>query len=354
MRVIQVIDTLEAGGAERMAINLANSLAGHVEVSYLCSTRREGILKKELKKEVKYLFLNKKSSIDFSAFRKFKNFVLENKIDIIHAHSTSYFLCSLIKWYLGNKVKLVWHDHYGNSEFLNSRPKISLTFFSKYFNGILSVNGKLANWAKENLHIKLIQVVRNFIENDSEIRSKTEKLKGNSGDFKLICVANLRPQKDHMNLLKAFEMLDEEHVSLHLIGKDFEDDHSAKIFNFIEHSEKKHNIFYYGAREYIINYLNQADAGIISSISEGLPLALLEYGLAGLPVICTEVGECPNVLGSYGTLVPPGNPVKLSEAIKNQIAKKDFIGPVRFQEKVKIEHTAKSVLPKVLDFYRSI
>ena len=48
MRIVQLIDSLEAGGAERMAVNLANGLAKQVEFSGLISTRKEGLFKHTL------------------------------------------------------------------------------------------------------------------------------------------------------------------------------------------------------------------------------------------------------------------------------------------------------------------
>lgn len=60
MRILQIIDSLDAGGAERMAVQIANELqiAGHE--SHLCATRREGLLKKTINSEVGYLFIEKK------------------------------------------------------------------------------------------------------------------------------------------------------------------------------------------------------------------------------------------------------------------------------------------------------
>ena len=56
---------------------------------------------------------------------------------------------------------------------------------------------------------------------------------------------------------------------------------------------------------------------MLSSASEGLPLALIEYGMAGLPVVATEVGQCSEVLdhGRAGILVAPGSAQLLSEAL---------------------------------------
>lgn len=47
MRIIQLIDSLEAGGAERMAVNFANGLASKADFSGLVCTRKEGLLKNQ-------------------------------------------------------------------------------------------------------------------------------------------------------------------------------------------------------------------------------------------------------------------------------------------------------------------
>ena len=62
MRVLQLIDSLDAGGAERMAVTIANSLAETGVASYLCSTRHEGLLKASLLPSVNYFFLQNKHS----------------------------------------------------------------------------------------------------------------------------------------------------------------------------------------------------------------------------------------------------------------------------------------------------
>ena len=57
MRIIQIIDSLAIGGAEKMAVSFANSLSSRMEFSGLVVTRREGNLKNTIKKEVDYFFL---------------------------------------------------------------------------------------------------------------------------------------------------------------------------------------------------------------------------------------------------------------------------------------------------------
>ena len=57
MRIVQIIDSLDVGGAEKMAINYANALAETIEFSGIVATRKEGNLKLQIHSKVHYLFL---------------------------------------------------------------------------------------------------------------------------------------------------------------------------------------------------------------------------------------------------------------------------------------------------------
>ena len=89
MRIVQIIDSLEIGGAEKMAINYSNALASRVEFSGLVATRAEGNLKSQINQAVSYLFLEKKSTIDFGAVFRLKKYCKENKVDFLQPHSSS-------------------------------------------------------------------------------------------------------------------------------------------------------------------------------------------------------------------------------------------------------------------------
>src|SRR5690606_29437992 len=49
----------------------------------------------------------------------------------------------------------------------------------------------------------------------------------------------------------------------------------------------------------------------------GFPMTLLEYGMAGLPTVATQVGQCSEVLdgGRAGILISPESPTQLANAI---------------------------------------
>ena len=296
IRILQLIDSLEAGGAERMAVSYANALNRNVGFGALVTTRTEGPLKNQLDKNVVYGFLNRKSTFDFKSLFLLRRFVVQNKITHLHAHSSSVFFGVLLK-FLRPQVQLIWHDHYGKSEMLDLRPTFALQMASWFVSRIISVNQSLQFWAKKKLFCKKIIYLPNFTNfslNDSE---GTTFLKGKQGK-RIICLANLRPQKNHQMLLQVAKSLQFSHPewTFHLIGKDFEDTYSETLKEKIITLGLSASVFIYGSKADIPFILKQADIGILTSDSEGLPVAILEYGYCQLPVISTSVGEIPNVM----------------------------------------------------------
>ncbi|WP_452602287.1 glycosyltransferase [Pontimicrobium sp. MEBiC06410] len=355
MRVLQLIDSLHTGGAERVAVNIANALAPQIDKSYLCATRDEGLLKASLLKTVKYLFLNKQKTIDIKAIKTLNTFIKEENIEIIHAHSSSFFLATIIKL-LNKKVKIVWHDHYGNSEFLESRSSKVLKKCSRYFSCILSVNRQLETWSRNNLKCKNVSYLPNFATKSNI--TPTTTLKGTLGK-RIIHLANLRAQKDHITLFEAFKIIVKKHPewTLHCVGKDFKDDYSEAIKAKLLELKIEENVFVYGSKPDVSNILKQATIGVLSSKSEGLPIALLEYGLANLPVLATKVGECENVVinNKNGLLINSENPKELSQAlllyIENEKLRSKYA--VAFAQCIENNYSAKTQTITLLKKYKA-
>jgi len=355
MKVLQLIDSLEAGGAERIAVTYANSLSKHIS-SYLCTTRVEGVLLKTIEKDVGYFFLKKKNAIDIKAVFLLKKFIKDNQITIIHAHSSSFFLAGLMK-ILNHKLKVIWHDHYGDSENLNKRPYTALKVMSFLFSTIIAVNTNLKKWAINNLHCNKVVYFSNFVS-DSVDSKKETYLKGEEGK-RIVCLANLRAQKDHINLLNTFLKIKKEHPTwtLHLVGKNFNDDYSVSIFEFIEANNLKDNVFVYGTCSDVNHILSQCSIGVLSSKSEGLPVALLEYGYAGLPVVVTNVGECEKVIEheTNGLLVTSEDSISLYNGIHKLIInqKLSYKLAKEFKHHITKNYTASSLINRVLKMYQS-
>lgn len=337
-----------------MSVNIANALSKRGVESHICVTRLEGSLKQKLFSDVGYIFLDKKSIFDFKAICKLKSYIKKNKIEIIHAHSTSYFIAFLVKL-LYPKVKIIWHDHYGESEHLGNRKTVPLNYISSCFKAIISVNEKLVWWANKYLKTKKVVCLSNFAAFENEIIEKTY-LSGNTGK-RIVCLANLRAQKDHLNLLKAFEIVNSKYHewTLHLVGADFNDEYSEKIKNFIKSNNLGNHVFLYGSCSDTEFILKQSTIGVLSSNSEGLPVSLLEYGLCTLPVVVTNVGDCNKVIDNQnnGLIIEPNSSIELANAIEYLIVHEDKrikFGKNLFQT-VKSKYSELNYITNLLNLY---
>lgn len=321
LKVVQIIDSLAIGGAEVIATNTANLLANKDNFeSFLVVSRAEGKLKQTVSKKVNYIFLNRKSTLDVKAIFLLRKIITDNKIDIIHAHSSSYFIAVLIK-ITYPKVQIVWHDYFGRS--LNERNPFPLNVASLFFKSIVTVNDNLKKWNKQNLFTKNIYKINNFATFNNSVPQT--KLQGISNK-RIVCVAGFREQKDHLNLLQAFNKIKYEFPewSLHFIGKDYQNEYSKKIKYFIKENNLIERVFIYGACIDIEHILSQATIGVLSSKSEGLPVALIEYGLAKLPVLVTNVGDCNQVVKLDEGLVPPKDFNKFANGLYKLIKSQDL------------------------------
>lgn len=353
MRVIQIIDSLDAGGAERMAVNYANALGSAIEFSGLVITRKEGALMNQIDKNVSYLFLNKKRAIDLGALFRLRSFIIQNKVEFVHAHSTSFFIAFLLKLVYPS-VRLIWHDHYGDSEFLSKRPENALKMVMPFFSGIIAVNQTLKIWAEQSLKFSNVIYLPNFPSEEKEILEHTI-LNGTEGK-RIVSLANLREQKDHFLLLDVAQKLKISHPewTFHLVGKDFGDGYSQQIKNRIVKFYLEKNVFLYGTKPDIKNILAQSDIGILTSQSEGLPVAILEYGWYKKPVVVTTVGEISSLIqdGINGFLVNCQNRQafynKLVQLIEKDNLRLDF--GAALHKTILLNYSEESVIKKYLNW----
>lgn len=320
MRVLQIIDSLDAGGAERMAINFANGLTGKIEFSGIVATRKEGILKNELDNNVKYFYLNKKKSLDFKAIKILKKIITQHNIDILHAHGTSFLTVFFLK-IARPKIKIIYQEHYGKRTKQSKFKNVPLVFCLLFFNQILVVNNELKDWFVK-IGFKKTIFLSNFATFTKNDVAKT-KLLGQNGK-RIVCLANLKNPKNHSTLLRAFQTLhlQGENWSLHFVGKIFNDDYSKKIYEFLDEFQLNDYVHLYNTQSDIKNILSQATIGILCSTDEGFPVTLLEYGLAKISVICSNVGFCNQIIinKQTGLLFESNNVEDLALNLKNLVS----------------------------------
>lgn len=314
--VMHLIDTLEVGGAEQMAMSLANLLPRDQFEPHLCTTRHEGPLAAAVGPDVGRLRLARVRRFDAGALARLVRYVRRHDIQLLHAHSTAVFTAAAASVFAPWPA-VVWHDHFGRD--IGQRRPWPYRPLASRIAGVIAVSSLLADWASAALGVpaERIRYIPNFVVPPSG-GTAVPTLPGVPG-FRIVCVANWREQKDHATLLEAFALVMRRAPAAHLllVGTESQDAYGERIRQDISRLGLQAHVTRLGYRPDVAALLTGADIGVLSSRSEGLPLALLDYGRAGLAVVATSVGQCAEVLdhGRAGALVKPGSPDDLASAI---------------------------------------
>ncbi|MCK5580807.1 MAG: glycosyltransferase family 4 protein [Candidatus Omnitrophica bacterium] len=139
-------------------------------------------------------------------------------------------------------------------------------------------------------------------------------------DLAIMHVANIRPVKGHQYLLQAFAKIIPQypHVKLVLIG---EDRMGGQMQELAKSLQIENHVVFAGKQENVRELLGLADICVLPSLSEGMSNAILEYMIAGKPVVATRVGGTPELVenGRNGLLVEKENIEQLANALLSLI-----------------------------------
>lgn len=129
-------------------------------------------------------------------------------------------------------------------------------------------------------------------------------------------VARFHPFKDHRTLLAAAGLVARTRpdVAFALAGRDITPE-NATLADWIGAEVLAGQVHLLGQRDDLPRLNAAFDLGCLSSLSEALPVSLLETMAAGVPCVVTDVGDCARVVGETGRVVPPRDPAALAAAL---------------------------------------
>jgi glycosyltransferase involved in cell wall biosynthesis len=135
--------------------------------------------------------------------------------------------------------------------------------------------------------------------------------------FTLVSVGRLAPVKNHALLLNAFNKahLSMPGLRLWMVGDGSERGALESLAAQLGLADK---VTFWGQQLDVAPYYSSADAFVMSSKSEGLPVSLLQAFSVGLPVVVTDVGGMAEVvrLARAGIVVSPTEPAEFAAAIQ--------------------------------------
>lgn len=289
MKILQVIDQLWLGGAERVCVNMVNLLKRNNYDVKLVVFNQSGVLFDLVDKDVEIVVLETKKN----RFKAYKRLIKEVKeADIVHIHmrqNYKYVKKTLLAY--GLKKKLILHDHYGEIAVNKRIP----TFYRSFYKPDIYIGCSklLTDWALERVKLTKEDV---FLVNNFVLRYELEKINKNVKREGLVLVGNLKPVKNHILAIQIAQKLGKE-ITIYCTQSN-----SSYFLNLKKQIEE---LGYTGSVHFVYNCTNiqlelfQYELALLTSISEGDPLVLIEYAAQGIPFLCSNVGESVKVLKKH-------------------------------------------------------
>lgn len=319
---MHLIQGLDVGGLEYMVVALLNRLDRKEFLPSVCCFDTLGGLQEKLSKDTKIVLLKRKPGVDFRYPFKLASLLKKNSIDILHLHNSTAFFYGVLAGKIAGLNRIIYTEHARDVA-----PNIKVRIMDKILSHMTYRIVVVAEFLKRNLVQREwmdpanITVIYNGIDGDKFTRDydREEVFRELtiSPQSKIIgIVARLDPIKNHQCLIRAMKtVLDNYQDAVLLVIGDGPLRHELEELVAAEKLGK--NILFLGTRNDIPRLLSVLDIFVLCSLSEGLPLTILEAMAAGKPIVATDVGGIPEVIqeGIEGIIIPSDNENRLAEVI---------------------------------------
>jgi glycosyltransferase involved in cell wall biosynthesis len=305
MKIVHVISNLGNGGAEKFVVELANEQAKNHDVSIISFRNVEDWMfpPKKIQPTVSLFQLGKQSGFNVLFLIRLIVLLRRLKPDILNCHldATLRYVYIVSFFVVSAKYIQTVHSslHSGKVKFFNNVNY--LPFFNKRFVNVCiseSICREYKNKYKkmnfQNIDNAVVQMSRS--DNFSEVKGKISHYKKNNEKV-FVAVGSFSDLKNFVMLAELFKRLKKENknVLLFIIGGNWKDEVQKQQIGLIE-KIKCDNTFLLGPKENVGDYLFLADAFILSSKFEGMPIALLEALSVGLPIVATPAGGVKDIV----------------------------------------------------------
>lgn len=364
INIMQIVFSLKIGGLENLVVNLVKKMDTAKYNISVCCLKEGGILRRELTDLGIPVFTEQKhEGVDYTLVFRLARLLKQKKIDLIHTHNPAPWLYGAIAARIAG-VKVVVHTEHSNLFSNQKRLMLAEKFLSKITDIIISDSEKVTQHLidKQRISPQKIRTILNGIDiekfqKEINIKNKKRELGIKEGGLVIGIVARLEPIKDHLTLLDAFNRISKKipEVVLVVVG-----DGSLResLKNRIEKLKIGDKVYFLGVRNDISEIIRIFDIFVLSSLSEGLSLSLLEAMAVGLPVVATDVGGNPEVIvdGITGLLVPPNDPESMAKAIIEILSNEKLSREMGLAGRKKIEEkfSLERMTLEYIDIYKSL
>lgn len=297
-KITFVVHSLNPGGAEKLALDMALELKKEFQLSVICLDE-VGIWGKILRnKQVPVISLYREEGVDIYIPYLLSKYTKEFQTNIIHAHQTTPWFYSALSRLFNPKPYLLFEEHGRFYPEIKNKKKILFNklLINKLTHKVVAVSNDIKNRliAYEGVSEKKIQVIYNGIkieniDTDNLKKECRKKLNLDEDDFVVGSVGRLDPIKNFPMLIKGIKIAKNQIPNLKCViigdGPEF-----SKLNKIIEDKQLEDIILLTGYKKDASRLVAAFDVFVLTSFSEGISMAILEAMSLSVPCIATKVG----------------------------------------------------------------
>lgn len=329
LHIAQIIDSLGAGGAEKLLLTFTEAAiaAGHkVSVISLIDDRVNSVVNFNVSHlsnlGANLIFVNSLRLYEILPFIKLLKLFRREKFDVVQAHlSHGIILGGIVGWLTSTPVVATLHNpkprrigHY------RIREAVWMFVLRFCVQKIVPVSKGIEEAYKSTLPKSKMELVLNAVNipvplSDGERKKIRAEIIDNPQSKLILCVGRLVAGKGLSELIQAFAHIREKisDAFLVIVGEGSIEEDLVSEAHLLGVSEQ---VLFLGYRNDIQNLLRAGDVYVSASYSEGMSIALIEAMAVGLPIVATNVGEAPYLLDNQrGVLIPPRDVEAIAKGI---------------------------------------
>jgi glycosyltransferase involved in cell wall biosynthesis len=295
-RILFVTTKSGVGGVQKFVKEQIDISSKEFDV-YLCCNQDGWLSQQSADKLKGHYFsssIEKKTSILFLI--QLIKFIKHHKIDLVITNSANAGFYGRLATFFA-KINSCYFSHGWSSVYNGGKLSFVLNFIEKILafisNKVICVSDNDFKIARDKISISTRKLV---VLKNATLPIFKQKITPQNQPLKIIALARFANPKRIDLMIKSFEQINDAELSIAGSGPDFE------IWKQYVQEKKITNVNLLGEIQSFAAF-NEYDAFMLISNSEGLPISAIEAMSAGLPLILSNVGGCPELIYNNGILV---------------------------------------------------
>ncbi len=320
--VVHVIDEMPPDGAERLVVDILQNRSPEFRYSVVCIVKGGTLVDELHAAGVPVTVLGRRAGIDLGAIMALRRWFIEQRVDVVHTHLFSADVYGRIAARLAD-VPACFSTRHSTHRWAGMLRQGLARLSNRLSHKIIACGEEVGEFLVnvERADPKRVVVVANGVNLrrfEHVDRSALRRELGLAPDMPLLgVIGRLHPLKGHPDLLDALQLLRSRRRDFVCVLAG-EGESRGSIESRIAELGLQGQVRLLGQRKDVITVMAGLDLFVMSSLAEGLPMALLEAMALGIAPVATAVGGVPSLIddGVNGRLVAAGDPVALSAAIE--------------------------------------